>query len=63
MIIEILNLLLLIVLIGLGFYLVIYVLRAVGIPVPERVIQLLGVAALLVVLLWFFSGHVPLVVR
>lgn len=63
MIVEVLNLLLLVVIIAIGFWLCVWILRAVGIPVPERVIQLLGVAALLIILLWFFTGHVPLVVR
>ena len=59
MIESILSLLIYLVVLGIVFYLIIYVLKALGITVPTKVIQLVGVLVLLLVILWFFQGGLP----
>ena len=59
MIESILSLLIYLLVLGLLGYLVVYVLRLIGVPIPERVIQIVGVIVLLIVVLWFIQGGLP----
>lgn len=58
MVASILSLLIYLVILGLVFYLAVYVLGALGITVPQKVVQLVGVLVVLLVLLSFFGGYV-----
>ena len=60
---SIISLLIYLVVIGIVFWLAVYVLGAIGVAVPPRVIQLIGVLVLLLVILWFIQGGVTLDLR
>lgn len=57
---SLVALLIYLVVLGIVFYLVIYVLGMLGVTVPPRVIQLVGVLVLLLAILWFLQGGVTL---
>lgn len=62
--VMVINFLILLLILGLLFYAVIWVLGILGIPVPPKVLQILGAIIFLVVLLWFLKvmlggGHFP----
>lgn len=64
MLINILYFLAYCLLLGAVFWLAIWVLGLLGIPVPQRPMQLLGAALFLLMLIWFIQvtiggGHVP----
>lgn len=55
-------------LIGLAFYLVVWVLGLLGIPIPPRAMQIVGAIIFLILLLWFVQavmagGHAPAIFR
>jgi|GEM_PF-5565535 len=52
----VLNFLIELVILAIVFYLVVWVLGVIGIPVPQKVIQLLGVLVLLILILSLFAG-------
>lgn len=62
----VINFLIWLLVLGLVFYLVVWVLGLLGIPVPAQVIKIVGAIVFLLVLLWFVQtlmsgggGHVP----
>lgn len=62
----VINFLIWLLVLGLVFYLVVWVMGLLGIPVPAQVIKIVGAIVFLLVLLWFVqtlmsggSGHVP----
>lgn len=64
MIVTVINFLIWLLVLGLVFYLVIWVLGLLGIPVPAQAIKILGAILFLVILLWFVQamlsgGHFP----
>lgn len=66
MLATVISFLIYLLVIGLCFALVIWVLGMIGVPVPMRVIQILGAIVFLLVLLWFIqavlaggAGHMP----
>jgi hypothetical protein len=57
---SVITFLVYLVLLAILVYLVIWVVRdVIGVPIPERVIQLLWVIVALVVILWFFRMILP----
>lgn len=52
----IINALIELVILAIVFYIVVWVLQAVGIPIPSKVIQLLGVLLALLIILSLFAG-------
>jgi hypothetical protein len=56
MLAAVIWLLIYILILGLIGYLIIWVLGVLGIPVPQRVIQIVGVIVVLLVILWFVQA-------
>jgi hypothetical protein len=61
MIVWLLNVLITLVVLGIVFWLAVAVLSALGVTVPPRILQLIGLLVLLIVVLWFFTGQ-PLLI-
>ena len=64
MLTAIISFLIWLLVIGLIFYLVVWVLGILGIPIPPRAVQIVGAIVFLILLLWFVQavmsgGHVP----
>lgn len=65
MLVTVINFLIWLLVLGLVFYLVIWVLGLLGIPIPAQAIKIVGAIIFLLVLLWFIQavlaggGHVP----
>ena len=62
--VMVINFLILLLSLGLVFFLVVWVLGILGIPIPPKALQILGAIIFLVVLLWFLKvvlggGHFP----
>lgn len=56
MLTTIINLLILLLIVGLLFYLVIWVLGLLGIAVPTQVMRIIGAIIFLIILLWFLQA-------
>ena len=56
-----LGLLIYIVIAAICFWLLVLVLEAVGVAIPPRIKQLVGLLVLLFVVLWFVQGGMPVV--
>lgn len=64
MLITVINFCILLLVIGLCFAIVIWVLGIIGVPVPPQIIKIVGAIVFLIVLLWFVQavlggGHFP----
>jgi len=56
---DILSMLIYIVVVAIVFYLVMWVLEEVGVPIPAKVKHLLMVLFALVVIVWLLRGGIP----
>jgi len=64
MLVAVINFCILLLVLGLCFAVVIWVLGVIGVPVPMQVMKILGAIVFLIVLLWFLKvvlggGHFP----
>ncbi len=64
MLVLVINFLIWLLILGLVFYLVVWVLGLLGIPIPGQVIKIVGAIIFLLILLWFAQavlggGHFP----
>ena len=64
MLTTVINFLIVLLILGLVFYLVIWVLGLLGIAVPTQVMRIIGAIIFLIILLWFLQavlggGHFP----
>ncbi len=58
MLVAVINFLILLLVIGLIFWLVVWVLGLLGIPIPPMVLKIVGAIIFLVILLWFIQAFV-----
>ena len=64
MLVTVINFCLMLLILGLCFVLVVWVLGLIGVPVPDRAVKIIGAIVFLIVLLWFLQavvggGHFP----